>query len=107
MTPRKTDEQVAYANAHFSKDGKGAYVTTDKDSEFQRLAYIDLATKKLKILTPELSWDIDEFQQSWDGKWIAFLGNEDGLSKLHILDAATGKERPEAPRRSDEWADLA
>lgn len=92
LTPRKTGEQVAYANAHFSKDGKGVYVTTDKDSEFQRLAYIDLATKKLQIVTPDLSWDIDEFQQSWDGKWIAFLSNEDGLSKLHVLDAATGKE---------------
>jgi dipeptidyl aminopeptidase/acylaminoacyl peptidase len=92
LTPRKTGEQVAYANAHFSKDGKGVYVTTDKDSEFQRLAYVDLATKKLQIVTPDLSWDIDEFQQSWDGKWIAFLSNEDGLSKLHVLDAATGKE---------------
>jgi dipeptidyl aminopeptidase/acylaminoacyl peptidase len=92
LTPRKTGEQVAYANAHFSKDGKGVYVTTDKDSEFQRLAYVDLATKKLQIVTPDLSWDIDEFQQSWDGKWIAYLSNEDGLSKLHVLDAATGKE---------------
>jgi dipeptidyl aminopeptidase/acylaminoacyl peptidase len=94
LTPRKTDEQVAYASAHFSKDGKGVYVTTDKDSEFQRLAYIDLATRKMKIVTPGLSWDMDEFQQSWDGKWIAYLSNEDGLSKLHLLDAATGKEPP-------------
>jgi dipeptidyl aminopeptidase/acylaminoacyl peptidase len=93
LTPRKREEQVAYGNPRFSKDGKGIYVTTDKDSEFQRLAYIDLATKKMKIVTPDLSWDIDEFQQSWDGKWIAFLSNEDGLSKLHILVAATGKEQ--------------
>jgi dipeptidyl aminopeptidase/acylaminoacyl peptidase len=93
LTPRKSEEQVAYGNPRFSKDGKGIYVTTDKDSEFQRLAYIDLATKKMKIVTPDLSWDIDEFQQSWDGKWIAFLSNEDGLSKLHILVAATGKEQ--------------
>jgi dipeptidyl aminopeptidase/acylaminoacyl peptidase len=93
LTPRKTEEQLAYGSARFSKDGKGVYVTTDKDSEFQRLAYIDLATKKPKIVTPDLSWDVDEFQQSWDGKWIAFLSNEDGLSKLHILDSATGKER--------------
>src|SRR5712672_159588 len=69
LTPRKTEEQVAYGSPRFSKDGKGVYVT------------------------PDLSWDIDEFQQSWDGKWIAFLSNEDGLSKLHILDSATGKER--------------
>ena len=94
LTPRKTEEQVAYASARFSKDGKGVYVATDKVSEFQRLAYMDLATKKMKIVTPDLSWDVDEFEQSWDGKWIAFLSNEDGLSKLHLLEAATGKERP-------------
>jgi dipeptidyl aminopeptidase/acylaminoacyl peptidase len=94
LTPRKTEEQVAYASARFSKDGKGVYVTTDKNSEFQRLGYIDLATKRIKIVTPDLSWDVDEFKQSWDGKWIAFLSNEDGLSKLHLLDAATNQERP-------------
>lgn len=94
LTPRKTEAQIAYASARFGKDGKGVYVTTDKDSEFQRLAYIDLATKKTKILTPGLSWDVDEFQQSWDGKWIAYLSNEDGISKLHVLEAATDKERP-------------
>jgi dipeptidyl aminopeptidase/acylaminoacyl peptidase len=55
---------------------------------------MDLTTKKMKIITPDLSWDVDEFEQSWDGKWIAFLSNEDGLGKLHLLEAATGKERP-------------
>lgn len=94
LTPRKTEVQVAYASARFSKDGKGVYVTTDKDSEFQRLGYIDLATKKMEIVTPDLSWDVDEFQQSWDGKWVAYLSNEDGISKLHLLDAVSRKERP-------------
>lgn len=94
LTPRKTDEQVAYSAAQFSRDGKGVYVTTDKDSEFQRLAYIDLATKKMTILTPDLSWDVDEFKQSWDGKKIAYLINEDGISKLRLLDVATRKGLP-------------
>ena len=97
LTPRRTDEQVSYQTAHFSKDGKGVYVTTDKGSEFQQLAYIDLATKIMTAVVPNLSWDVDEFQQSWNGKWIAFLSNEDGLSKLHLLDVATGKEHP-APK---------
>jgi dipeptidyl aminopeptidase/acylaminoacyl peptidase len=94
LTPRHTREQVAYPSARFSKDGKGVYVTTDRDSEFQRLAYIELASKKMKIVTPDLSWDVEQFRQSWDGKWIAFLSNEDGLSKLHLLDAATYHEHP-------------
>ena len=55
LTPRKTGEQVTYAAANFSRDGKGVYVSTDKDSQFLRLAYIDLATKKMTIVTPDLS----------------------------------------------------
>ena len=94
LTPRKTDVQVAYGSARFSLDGKGVYVTTDKDSEFQRLAYIDLSAKNMEVLTPDLSWDVDEFAQSWDGKWLAYLSNEDGISKLHLIDAVTRKEQP-------------
>lgn len=92
LTPRKTSEQIAYANAQFSKDGKGVYYTSDKDSEFQRLMYLDVATRQTKVLTPDIPWDLDEFAQSWDGKMIAFITNEEGLSALHLMEAATGKE---------------
>jgi dipeptidyl aminopeptidase/acylaminoacyl peptidase len=94
LTPRKTDEQVAYGNAKFSKDGKGVYFTSDKDSEFQRLVYMDLASKQKKVLTANIPWDLDEFALSWDGRKIAFITNEDGLSALHLLDAGMGKELP-------------
>lgn len=94
LTPRNTGEKIAYANAQFSKDGRGIYFTFDKDSEFQRLAYLDLSTKQTKVLTSGIPWDVNEFALSWDGRKIAFLTNEDGLSALHLLDTATGKELP-------------
>jgi len=97
LTPRKTDEQVAYQNARFSKDGKGVYLTTDKGSEFQRLVYFDLASKQMKVLTPDIRWDVDEFDLSHDGKKIAFTTNEDGVSALHLLETASGRELP-APK---------
>jgi len=97
LTPRKTDEQVAYNRPRFSKDGKGVYLTTDKGSEFQRLVYIDLAAKQMKVLTSNIPWDVDEFALSYDGKRIAFVTNEDGLSALHLLDTASGRELP-APK---------
>jgi dipeptidyl aminopeptidase/acylaminoacyl peptidase len=97
LTPRKTNEQVAYSNARFSKDGKGVYFTSDKDSEFQRLMYMDLASKQTKVLTANIPWDLDEFALSWDGKKIAFVSNEEGLSTLHLLDTGTEKELP-APK---------
>jgi dipeptidyl aminopeptidase/acylaminoacyl peptidase len=94
LTPRKTDEQVAYRNARFSKDGKGIYLTSDKGSEFQRLVYLDLASKQMKVLTPDIRWDVDEFDLSHDGKKIAFVTNEEGVSALHLLDTATSQELP-------------
>jgi len=93
LTP-KAAETVAYGNARFAKDGKGVYFTSDQDSEFQRLVYLDLATHKTTVLTPQLKWDVDEFDLSKDGRWIAFEANEDGISALHVLDAGTKKEVP-------------
>ncbi len=38
---------VAYGEAQFDAEGKGVYLTCDKFGEFQQIAYLDLATKKI------------------------------------------------------------
>jgi len=97
ITPRGGPEKIAYAGGGFSGDGKGIYVVTDKDSEFLRLAYVDLAGGKHTFLTAHIPWDVEGLDISPDGKTIAFVTNEDGISVLRLLDAASGKERP-APK---------
>jgi dipeptidyl aminopeptidase/acylaminoacyl peptidase len=94
LTPKEGDVPVAYNAGQFSHDGRGIYVLTDRDSEFQRLAYIDLATKQPTYLTKDLNWDVSRFRLSWDGKTIAYIANEEGRDALHLLDVATNKERP-------------
>lgn len=92
LTP-KGSEKVFYEVVGFSRDGKGLYIVTDKDNEFQRLAYMDLASKSLKYLT-EYKWDIEGSgaRLSWDRRYLAFVLNENGLSSLHVLDTQSGKE---------------
>jgi dipeptidyl aminopeptidase/acylaminoacyl peptidase len=92
LTP-KGAEKVAYDSARFNTDGKAIYTTTDLGSEYLRLARFDLATMKPTFLTGDIPWDVESFAMSEDGKTIAFLANEDGLSKLYLLDAETGKYR--------------
>ncbi|MDP9338946.1 MAG: prolyl oligopeptidase family serine peptidase [Acidobacteriota bacterium] len=92
LTPHDTKEKVAYSSARFSKDGKGIYVTTDLGSEFQRLALVDAAGKNPKFLTSDIPWDVDSFDLTHDGKRLAFITNEEGLSVLHVMDTATHKE---------------
>jgi dipeptidyl aminopeptidase/acylaminoacyl peptidase len=97
LTPKGGPEKVSYQGAQFSKDGRGVYVTTDKDSEFHRLAYVDLATKKHVYLTDHIKWDVDGFELSPDGRIIAFVTNEDGIGRLHLMDTRTRRQRP-APK---------
>ena len=94
LTPRRGSEKIAYNNPRFSKDGKGIYYTSDEGAEFQQLRYLDLATKQSKVMTGEIPWDVDEFALSSDGRKIAFLTNEDGLSALHVMDSRTGQAIP-------------
>ncbi len=93
LTP-KAAEPVAYHHPRFAKDGKGVYLTSDQDSEFQRLVYMDLASRMNAILTPALNWDVEEFDLSKDGRWIAFDADEDGIDVLHVLDTRTNQEVP-------------
>ncbi|HKT48226.1 MAG TPA: prolyl oligopeptidase family serine peptidase [Candidatus Acidoferrales bacterium] len=91
LTPRDAKAKISYGEARFSKDGKGIYVTTDRDSEFHRLAYIDFAAQHPQYLTSNIPWDVEMFDVSHDGTKIAFLTDEDGVSVLHVMETATKK----------------
>lgn len=85
---------VSYGNVRFARDGRALYWTTDLDSEFQRLVRYDLEAGRSSVLTAAIPWDVEGYDLSDDGRTIVLTANEDGLSRLHILDVATGAERP-------------
>jgi len=91
LTP-KGGEKVAYSPIGFSADGKGIYVTSDRDNEFQQIVYIELATRNPKYLTND-RWDVESAQLSHNRKRLAYTVNEDGLSRLHVLELAANKQR--------------
>ena len=91
VTP-KTGEKISWTGASFAKDGRSLFVTSDQGSEFQRLCRYDLASHQLRPLTSNLKWDVESFDLSPDGKTLAFVSNEDGVSVLHLLDAKSGRE---------------
>jgi dipeptidyl aminopeptidase/acylaminoacyl peptidase len=94
ITPKNQPEKIFYGAGEFSRDGKGIYVTTDRASEFRRLTYIDLATKRQTTLTANINWDVEELKLSPDGRVLAVVTNEDGALTLHLFDAVTRRERP-------------
>jgi dipeptidyl aminopeptidase/acylaminoacyl peptidase len=94
LTPRATRDTVAHRDARFSRDGKRVYLTTDQGSEFLRLSYLDLATRRITPLTEGIAHDVTAFESSPDGRTIAFVVNAEGLSELYLLDSRTGRYRP-------------
>jgi len=90
LTPDE-GQSVSYGNARFARDGKSVYFTSDKGSEFQQLVQMDLKSRALRSLTASIAWTVEEFELSPDGKTLAFITNEDGVGKLHLMDATSGK----------------
>ena len=85
--------EVAIADAKFAADGKSIYLTTDISGEFLELATLDLATKTVRSLTKDITWDIEFFELSPDGQSMVFSANEAGVSRLYLHDCNRGTYR--------------
>lgn len=88
------EEEVAYANAHFSRDGKTLYLTSDYQSEYQRLCKFDVAARRLTPLLGESRWDVESLELSPDGQKLIYSVNEAGVSKFYLMDVTTEKVAP-------------
>jgi dipeptidyl aminopeptidase/acylaminoacyl peptidase len=94
MTPLfQPDVAAAYNNFAWLPDGSGFYMTTNQDREYAALAHYDNGDDKLSFLeTPDA--DVGNLTLSNDAKYLAWTTNEDGYSKVHVMD---GKENRMLP----------
>ena len=83
---------VAYGNLQFAADGR-LWVSSDKDSDVQRLGILDTETGLFTPMIDGGRWDISSFDIARDGKTIAYVVNEAGFSRLYLYDIATGTKR--------------
>lgn len=85
--------KAAFGSFEYARNGKGVFFVSDEESEFQHLRFHDLKTMKVQVISKDIPWDVEGFAQSDDGKSIAFVTNEDGISTLRVLDTTTYKAR--------------
>jgi dipeptidyl aminopeptidase/acylaminoacyl peptidase len=95
LTPLDTSgRKIGIRDAKFAPDGRSVYVLSDEDSEFIHLRLIDPVTHQVRRITPDAGWDVEAFDVSPDGRYIAYVLNQDGRSRLMVLDTATHADVP-------------
>ncbi|MEL6402313.1 MAG: S9 family peptidase [Cyanobacteria bacterium J06626_4] len=94
LTEPTGDEPVAYLEALFGPDGQGLYVVSDRGSEFLQLGYFELPTQTLTALTDDIAWNVEAVALAPNGQQLAFIINENGASKLYLMETATGQKQP-------------
>ena len=84
--------QVSYPGARYAPDGS-IWTTSDKDSDFLRLGRLDRKTGRFTAVSKEPRWDVSDFAIAPDGGFIAYAINEAGVTRLRVMDPATGATR--------------
>lgn len=87
----RNEKQIVQGGAKFGKNSEEIYYVTDRDNEFQRLALMNLKTKKNTYFTTDIPWEVEDYTLSKDKSKIAFSTNESGLIKLYLMDTTTKK----------------
>ena len=74
----------------FDAEGEGFWLVTDRGSEFRRLAWQALKPgARPQVVTADIPWNVESAVFSEDRRRGAFVVNEEGRSRVYLLDPAT------------------
>jgi dipeptidyl aminopeptidase/acylaminoacyl peptidase len=69
----------------FGPDSRQVYYVSDEGSEFLTLRHHDPAGGAPTVLSKDIPWNVLALDVAPDGRHLAFVSNEDGVGKLHVL----------------------
>lgn len=90
---------VAYGGAQFAPDGDSIFAITDQESEFRRVAEIELDDYALRWVSPDHGWDVQGMAITSDASKLVYAINNGGNSEIHMMNPVTGETlaAPELP----------
>jgi protease II len=88
------DDTSANIPLGFDEDEGGFWFVTDQSGEFRQLAWQPMeSSAEPEIITADIPWDVNNGDISHDRSRIAFAVNENGMSRLYLLDTETKQYR--------------
>ncbi len=78
----------------FDDANDGLWFITDRGGEFNQLAWQAMTEDaQAEIVTADIEWGVSGAEMSHDRSRIAFVVNEDGMSRVYLLDTKTRQYR--------------
>lgn len=78
----------------FDDDSNGFWLVTNQGDEFERLAWQSLDSGAApEIITGDIHWNVSSVAISDDRKRMAFVTNENGMSRVYLMDPETREYR--------------
>ena len=89
--------KASFGGFEYAADGKSVYFVSDEPvkgvaQEFRTLRHHDPKTGALTVISGKIPWDVGGFNLSDDGTRLAYVTNEDGISKLRVLSVPDHRE---------------
>ena len=91
LTPVAVPESHITA-ASFAPDGVGFYLICNAQSDFEQLLYFNPITHVIRRVSADVPWDVEAFAVGSGGHYVAYVVNDDGRSRLTVLDTLRNLE---------------
>ena len=85
------DKKSVNIGLNFDNDDKGIFFITNEFSDYRNLAYKNIKTGQVTLITNDIRWNVDSFVLSKDGSRAAFSINENGFSSLYLMETSSYK----------------
>lgn len=87
------ESEAIFIALAWDKTGENAYILTNEGREFTTLAKYNVERGEYDYLTSEIPWDVVIFTTNSENTKAAFTVNENGYSRLYILDMESDEYR--------------
>lgn len=77
--------KAAFNAFRYAPDGRSVYYVSDEEREFLTLRHHDPKGGAPKLISGHIPWNVTGLDIAGDGRHLAYVANEDGISKLHVL----------------------
>ncbi|MFZ9994268.1 MAG: S9 family peptidase [Steroidobacteraceae bacterium] len=88
----QNNTSLAIGAAGFSADDQGIWLVSDLGGEFRHLHYFSLLDERLRTLTTDLTWDVEDLAIDRNGRYLAYVVNNDGFDELYIRDLGAAQD---------------